>query len=100
MVVKWLKYDWDNRRTHAFELLQKVRLGTITEENLNRLIDADVLELPECKSLLERVIGYQKSDRTKAWLAHKYPDLFATRSTITVSCIRNESVILINLKIA
>ena len=85
LIIKWLRQDWENRSTHAPSLLRKVRLGLVPEEILKQLMDDKVLEIPECKELFEEVLKELRSEESTVELAHKHPNLFATRSTITVS---------------
>ena len=85
MVVSWLKYDWENRRPHAHRLFQHVRLGRVPGKQLQRLVDADICKIPECNQLLVMVEKLQRSGLSDRHLAWKRPDLFATRSSITVS---------------
>ena len=85
MVVTWLKYDWDKRRAYTTSLLQKVRLGLVPEESLTNLLDAEILEIPECKDLLQQVLDGRQMKCSKLERARQLPHLFATRSTTTVS---------------
>ena len=54
--MAWLRHDWENRRIHTFSLLKEVRLGLVPEERLREVLDADILEIPECRELYEKVI--------------------------------------------
>ncbi|XP_072013332.1 kelch-like protein 12 [Amphiura filiformis] len=83
MVINWLKHDWDKRHPHALSLLQQIRLGHVSEESLTTLLDADILKIPDCQRLLEKTLKLQKSEESKVNRSLDYPDLFATRSTIT-----------------
>ena len=85
MVVSWLKYDWENRRPHTHSLFQHVRLGRVPERQLKELVDAEIRKIPECNQLLVMVKKLQRSGLSDTHLAWKRPDLFATRSCITVS---------------
>ena len=86
-MVNWLKCDWENRHTHASSLLAEVRLGFVPEEMLTELLDGNILEIPECKALLQETLDGQKKTCSKRELSKQMPKFFATRSTITVSCL-------------
>ena len=90
MVVCWLKHDWENRRPHANLLFQNVRLGLVPEDKLKELVDTEILEVAECKELVDVVVKEQKTALSEAHRARKMPHLFATRSTITVSISAEE----------
>ena len=85
MVVRWLKQDWETRRTHALCLLQDIRLGLVPEDRLKKLMDASILDIPECNELLQKVIKELKSDNSTTERAIRYPSLFHKRGTISVS---------------
>ena len=55
MVVTWLKHDWESRHIHASSLLKEVRLGVVPEDKPKELLDSDILEIPECKDLYDKV---------------------------------------------
>ena len=84
-MVNWLKYDWDNRRTHAPGLLKQVRLGLVPKERLTKLMDSAILAIPECKKLFKEVMKGLKSEKSQGQLGLKTPNLFTSRSAITVS---------------
>ena len=94
MVVTWLKYDWKNRSAHTTSLLQKVRLGLIPEESLTKLLDAEILEIPECKDLLQQVLDGKQMKCSKLERLKQLPNLFATRSTTTVSRFHIQSLMI------
>ncbi|XP_072023797.1 kelch-like protein 25 [Amphiura filiformis] len=83
LVLEWLKFDWDNRRTHTCRLLQKVRLGLVPEDRCKELLDDSILSIPECKALFDKVVQLQGAPDSKHAIARQNPELFATRSTIT-----------------
>ena len=90
MVVSWLKHDWSSRHPHTLSLFQQVRLGHVPEDRLKELLDdAKFMKIPGCQQVLEKVLGLIRklhtSEVSKVELSSKHPDLFATRSTITVS---------------
>ena len=86
MVVKWLKHDWTSRCTHAPKLLEKVRLGLLPVDTLKTLLGDEILAVPECRRLVEEVVKLQSSGQSSTRLALDFPHIFATRSTMTVSC--------------
>ncbi|XP_072013095.1 kelch-like protein 15 [Amphiura filiformis] len=83
LVVKWLKFDWDKRCTHAASLLGSVRLGLVPEEDLQELLDDDIRSIKECEQLLTEMQEGNKLGLSKFKLSGKMPQHFATRSTIT-----------------
>ncbi|XP_072051890.1 kelch-like protein 12 [Amphiura filiformis] len=83
MVVQWLKHDWENRHSFAASLLKKVRLGLVPKQNLTELLDAELLEIPECRQLFQEVCKRQSSKCSAFKLSQKFPRQFATRSFIT-----------------
>ena len=85
LVINWLKYDWEKRQSHAYSLLKKVRLGLVAEQNLMDLMSSDILAIPECRVLVEEVSNMRTSGQSLITLSIKSPEMFATRSTITVS---------------
>ena len=82
LIVKWLKHDWDNRRTHAPSLLKQVRLGLVPKESLTELMDSAILTIPECKKLFQEVM---KGLESQGQLGLKTAYLFKSRGAITVS---------------
>ena len=84
MLVRWLKHDWTSRRTHAPDLLKKVRLGLLPAEMLKTLLDDEMEDVPECRTLLAEVLQLQEG-HSSIKLAQDFPNMFATRTTITVS---------------
>ncbi|XP_072014301.1 kelch-like protein 12 [Amphiura filiformis] len=83
MVINWLKHDWENRRQHTSLLLGLIRLGHVPEEKLTELLDEEILELPECKLLLQQTREALQTNCSKRERAKQLPNLFATRSTVT-----------------
>ena len=83
--MNWLKHNWDNRRPHAYPLLSKVRLGLVSTEKLKEVITDDIQGIPECKELVNHVLQLQSDKESTVSLAATYPELFTTRSTVTVS---------------
>ena len=85
MIVKWLKYDWKGRRSHAPSLLKQVRLGLVPKESLTELMDSTILAIPECKKLFKEVMKGLESEKSQGQLGLQTPSLFTSRSAITVS---------------
>ncbi|XP_072013099.1 kelch-like protein 12 [Amphiura filiformis] len=83
MVINWLKHDWENRRQHTSLLLGLIRLGHVPEEKLTELLDDEILEVPECKLLLQQTREALQTSCSKRERAKQLPNLFATRSTVT-----------------
>ncbi|XP_072051899.1 kelch-like protein 12 [Amphiura filiformis] len=83
MVVQWLKLDWENRSNFALTLLKKVRLGLVPKQNLTELLDAEILQIPECRQLFQEVCKRQSSKCSAYKLSQNFPCQFATRSIIT-----------------
>ena len=88
MVIKWLKYDWDNRRTHAPSLLRQLRLGLVPKKRLTKLMNSAILAIPECKKLYQEVMKALKSKKSQLQHRLETPHFFAVRSTITVSNLK------------
>ena len=84
-MVNWIKCDWENRHTHASSLLGEVRLGFVPGVMLTELLDDKILEIPECKALLQETLDGRKKTCSKRELSKQMPKLFSTRSTVTVS---------------
>ena len=82
LIVKWLKHDWDKRRTHAPSLLKQVRLGLVPKESITELMDSTILAIPECKKLFQEVM---KGLESQGQLSLKTSNLFKSRGAITVS---------------
>ena len=50
-----------------------------------KLLDDTIRAIPDCRALFERVVYIEDIVReSKYKLSQRYPDLFATRSTVTV----------------
>ena len=83
--MRWLKYDWDARKEHAPLILKKVRLGMVTMDRLQELFDAQLSDIPECGALLDEVKRLRGMEGvSNVDLKRMYPDIFASRGTITV----------------
>ncbi|XP_072013100.1 kelch-like protein 38 [Amphiura filiformis] len=83
MVINWLKHDWENRHQYTSLLLGLIRLGHVPEEKLTELLDEEILEVPECKLLLQQTREALQTNCSKRERAQQLPNLFATRSTVT-----------------
>ncbi|XP_072014349.1 kelch repeat and BTB domain-containing protein 2-like [Amphiura filiformis] len=82
--VMWLKYDWEQRKVHAVDLLQKIRLGLVPIDRLHKILGDELLAVPECKDIVEEVIKLSATkDTASPPLVKSHPELFATRNTIT-----------------
>ena len=82
--LSWLKYDWDQRKVHAVDLLKKVRLGLVPLNRLKEICDDELFTIPECKDMAEEVARLSVTkDTASPPLTKSHPELFATRNTIT-----------------
>ena len=74
----WLKQDFQCRKVHSVELLQKIRLGVIPTDLLFDIIMKelpDLLSMSECYRMVERIFAGDKKDLQQ---------MYTTRTTITV----------------
>ncbi|XP_072045790.1 kelch-like protein 26 [Amphiura filiformis] len=55
-IIHWLKYDWENRKGCAHKCLSRLRLGLIPKDKVQELIDDQILEIPECKEMMDDMI--------------------------------------------
>ena len=79
----WLKFDWEQRKVHAFDLLKKIRLGLVPLDRLGEILGDELLSIPECKDIVEEVIKLSATkDRASPPLIKSHPGLFASRNTI------------------
>ncbi|XP_072050555.1 kelch-like protein 25 isoform X1 [Amphiura filiformis] len=84
VVIAWLKYDWEQRKVSVVHLLKKARLGLVQVENLKQILGEEVLDVPECKDMVEEVIRLNATkDEADVPLIESRPDLFASRNTVT-----------------
>ena len=80
----WLKYDWEQRKVHAVDLLKKIRLGLVPLDRLRDILGDELLAKPECKNMVEEVVRLSVTKETASPpLIKSYPELFANRNTIT-----------------
>ncbi|XP_072035238.1 kelch-like protein 38 [Amphiura filiformis] len=89
LVINWLKHDWENRKKHSHQLLQKVRLGLVASEDIKELVTPEILGIPECLDLVNHVLQVQASKKPRDILAIENPEIAATRSTITAPIVSN-----------
>ncbi|XP_072044625.1 kelch-like protein 25 [Amphiura filiformis] len=87
LVINWLKHDWENRKKHSHQLLQKVRLGLVASEDIKELVSPEILGIPECLDLVNQVLQEQASKKPRDVLAFENPEIAATRSTIMAPII-------------
>ena len=87
VVLNWLKYNWEKRQKFTLQLLQKVRLGLVAPDDLKKLIGPEIYGIPGCTELLSEVHTLRDSVKSKYALAGERPELYATRSSVTVSII-------------
>ncbi|XP_072050076.1 uncharacterized protein [Amphiura filiformis] len=84
VVIAWLKYDWEQRKVSVAHLLKKARLGLVQVENLKQILGEEVLDVPECKDMVEEVIRLNATkDEADVPLIESHPELFASRNTVT-----------------
>ncbi|XP_072020873.1 kelch-like protein diablo [Amphiura filiformis] len=80
----WLKFDWEQRKVHAVNILKKIRLGLVPVGRLREIIGDELLAMPECKVMVEEVVKLSVTMDTAALpLIKSHPEWFATRNTIT-----------------
>ena len=85
--VNWLNHDWNRRKTHALEIMKKIRLGRAPADELKKILGEEMLSIPECKGMVEEVLKLHAATKETAasvplYISH--PDFFATRNTVTV----------------
>ena len=80
----WLKYDWEQRKVHAVDLLKRIRLGLVPVARLREILGDEFLAIPECKDMVEEVVKLSvNKDVASLLLIKSHPKLFASRNTIT-----------------
>ncbi|XP_072026470.1 uncharacterized protein [Amphiura filiformis] len=79
--VMWLKYDWEQRKAHAVDLLKKIRLGLVPVDRLQHILGDELMAMPDCKEMVEEVVKLSVAKDT-ASLIKNHLDLFGTRNTI------------------
>ena len=91
-VLIWLKQDFQCRKVHSLEQLQKIRLGVIPADLLFDIIMKelpDLLSVPECYRMVERIFAGDKKDLKQ---------MYTTRTTITVGLSRPTTLIIVSLR--
>ncbi|XP_072020877.1 uncharacterized protein [Amphiura filiformis] len=84
----WLKFDWEQRKVHAFDLLKKIRLGLVPVDSLRDILGDEILAIPECKVMMEEVVMLSFAmDTASPPLINSHPEWFATRNTITAGLV-------------
>ncbi|XP_072050745.1 ectoderm-neural cortex protein 1-like isoform X1 [Amphiura filiformis] len=84
VVIAWLKYDWEERKVSVAHLLKKARIGLVQVENLKQILGEEILDVPECKDMVEEVIRLNATkDEADVPLIESRPELFASRNTVT-----------------
>ena len=82
--LSWLKYDWEQRKVHAVDLLKKIRLGLVPLDRLREILGDEFYAIPACKDMVEEIVKLSVTKETASPpLAESHPELFATRNTIT-----------------
>ncbi|XP_072034046.1 kelch repeat and BTB domain-containing protein 3-like [Amphiura filiformis] len=90
LVSNWLKHDWSNRCSYSHQLLQKVRLGLVTSDDIKDILGPEILGIQECCDFVNHVLQLHASDTSKDTLAFENPDLFMGRSAITAPIASRE----------
>lgn len=87
MTTHWLTHDWPNRKRFAHQLLKKIRLGIVPVDRLSGILyDSPIQEDSQTSELIERVLELHAArDTMRAPLSYSHPQMFESRSTITVS---------------
>ena len=52
----WLKFDWEQRRVYAIDLLKRIRLGLVPVARLREIFGDELLAIPACKDMVEEVV--------------------------------------------
>ncbi|XP_072019847.1 uncharacterized protein [Amphiura filiformis] len=82
--VTWLKYDWEQRKAHAVDLLKKIRLGLVPVDRLQEILGDEIMAIPECMDMVEEVVKLSVTkDTASPSLITTRHHLFATRNTVT-----------------
>ena len=91
--LMWLKFDWEQRQIHAFDLLKKIRLGLVPLDRLKEILGDELLAIPECKDMVEEVVKLSATkDTDSPPLIKSHPELFASRNTIIAKLFNHKSV--------
>ncbi|XP_072049903.1 kelch-like protein 20 isoform X2 [Amphiura filiformis] len=79
-VTRWLKHDWDTRKTFALPVLQKVRLGLVPIRNVIEGIDRQIREATECRDLYEELLErHALGEKVTGPLLQTHPEMLTPR---------------------
>ncbi|XP_072045392.1 kelch-like protein 30 [Amphiura filiformis] len=56
-VINWLKHDWEKRKHHTLKFLKLFRLALLERGKVQELLDAQILEIAECKKMMDDLIA-------------------------------------------
>ena len=80
----WLKFDWEQRKVHAVDILKKIRLGLVPLDRLEEILGDELLAIPECKDMVEEVFKLNVTKDTASLpLMKSHPQMFTSRNIIT-----------------
>ena len=82
----WLKFDWEQRKVHAVNLLKKIRIGMVPLDRLKEILREKILAIPECKDMVEEAVKLSVTKDTTS-LIKSHPELFSSRNTIKARLI-------------
>ncbi|XP_072023101.1 uncharacterized protein, partial [Amphiura filiformis] len=76
VVTRWINHDLDHRKQLAIDYLEKFKLHTIPSDILQKALDGGMIDIPECKTILEEVIALQTKTMSlqKAFEISQRPD--------------------------
>ena len=84
-VVSWLHHKPSSRLHHAAALVKKVRLGLISAQDLDDLMDSKILSIPQCKSVFDQLIKHiALNSPICGQLVNKHPEFFSARVSTKV----------------
>ncbi|XP_072037553.1 uncharacterized protein [Amphiura filiformis] len=55
--ARWVNYNWNHRKQLAIDYLKKFNIDCMSTETLQKALDDGMRNIPECKTVLEDVIG-------------------------------------------
>ena len=77
--LTWLKFNWEERKVHAVDLLKKIRLGLVPVDRVREILGKQLLAIPECKDMVEEVVQLSLTKETASpTLVKSHPELFAS----------------------
>ena len=90
VIMKWAQHHWNERKHCIHRLLKKVTLGLVPTDKLQKLLEEDLKDVPECCLLLSEVMELQKKTSddytlTVPPLHISHPQWFAPNASRTVS---------------